>query len=293
MPDSFPVLDSRTDLELATSVVPVLEVSPEGLMPLGTAFFVSSRGILFTARHVVDGWLPEDVPAGDRFGMPDQQLFILVPSGDTSAAQRHRISVIVTQVALDPNRSDVAVLVVDMGGFPSVMRDYLRPLSLAHFRPMVGERSIAIGYAGMAIGDPIDAEAGSPDLQWHQELCLAEGPVEEVHAEGRDGLLAPHPCFSIRSQTDGGMSGGPVVTKNGLGGVLSRGMSPGQLDGEAPYSLASLVSSGYHLGIDLDLGDGLRTHPINELIKAGEIRAEGPATGMQSNGDRLEVLWPD
>ena len=67
--------------------------------------------------------------------------------------------------------------------------------------------------------------------------------------------LAPHPCFEIRIETTGGMSGGPVFTQAGLSGVLSAGAN------DAPYSLASFIATCYQLGIDCDFGDGLRRMP--------------------------------
>jgi hypothetical protein len=247
------------------SVVPVLETTPRGIFALGTAFFVSERGILVTARHVVDGQLDNDVAAGDHLAQSDHRFFVLVPSDVTSQGQRHRASLVVTQVALEARLSDVAILVVDMSQFPVATRQHLKPWRLAHFRPVPGESSWAVGYADMAVGEAIASGPAAGDIEWHQALSREEGPVEEILPRGRDPVMAPHPCFSVSTNTAPGMSGGPVFTSRGIGGVVSIGLS--QSEDLPPYSIAALISSGYHLGVDLDLGRGRRTY-LTPIIHA-------------------------
>src|ERR1700733_13038566 len=163
-----------SDLDLATSVVPILQSRPGGIIPLGTGFFVSARGLLATARHVVDGDLVGDVPTGDVFGPPDSLLFVLVPSGDTPAERNRRTGVPLRQVALHPGKSDVAILIVDMSRFPPSMIQHLRPWTLAHFRPTAGEEAAALGYAGMEVGDFLaTGDAGVTDLEFRQDLRSA------------------------------------------------------------------------------------------------------------------------
>jgi len=283
------IVTGRSEFEFMTSVVPVLETTPRGIVALGTAFFVSERGVLVTARHVVDGRLDDDVAAGDHLGQSDHGLFILVPSDVTSEGQRHRASLVVTQVALEPQLSDVAILVVDMDQFPVATRQHLKPWTLAHFRPIPGESSWAAGYAGMVVGETVASGPSAGDIEWHQALHCEEGPIEEVLPGGRDPVMAPHPCFSVSTNTAPGMSGGPVFTSRGIGGVVSLGMS--QSEELPPYSVAALISSGYHLGVDLVLDGGRRTYLITDLIRMGEIGAVGPATAMVVNDGRLEVVW--
>jgi hypothetical protein len=139
----------------------------------------------------------------------------------------------------------------------------------------------------MKVGEPIDESGQNPDLVWQQQLKMEEGLVGSLYTMGRDSGLAPHPCFEALVQTDPGMSGGPVFTNNGLGGVVSTGMS------NSAYSLASLISTCYHLGVTCDLGDGPREYMFNDLITRGAIAATGPPTGMRSKGERFEVLWND
>jgi hypothetical protein len=209
-PGTVTLLDqvARSELEFMASVVPVVDVTPEGMTPAGTAFFVSELGLLFAARHSVDGFLPADVSVGDHYGHPNERLFILVPSGNTASALHHRTTMLITQIALEPRLSDVAILEVNMETYPAEMRTHFRPWPLAHHRPTTGEDCVVAGYADMKVGELIDATGMSPDLEWQQKLRFAEGVVGNVHPGGRDSLLAPHPCFEVLAASNGGMSGG-------------------------------------------------------------------------------------
>src|SRR5450759_5852322 len=91
---------ARSELEFMASVVPVVDMTPEGMTPVGTAFFVSELGLLIAARHSVDGFLPAEVSAGDHYGRANERLFILVPSGDTPAALHHRTTMSVSYTHL-------------------------------------------------------------------------------------------------------------------------------------------------------------------------------------------------
>lgn len=141
-----------------------MQMSSKGVEALGTAFFVSSRGILLTARHIVDGELSEGVPAGDVTGSPNHGFFVLVPSGVTAQGQRHRTSLRVTQVALEPRTSDVAVILVNMTEFRSSVLPYLKPWPLAHFRPTPGEEAVAVGYQEWRSGPLVTSGAAVPTL---------------------------------------------------------------------------------------------------------------------------------
>jgi hypothetical protein len=281
---------ARSELEFMASVVPVVDMTPEGMTPVGTAFFVSALGLLLAARHSVDGFLPADVSAGDHFGNPSERLFILVPSGNTATALRHRTAMLITQIALEPRLSDVAILEVNMEAYPADTRNHFRPWPLAHHRPTTGEDCVVAGYADMKVGELIDATEMSPDLEWQQRLRFAEGVVGNVHPGGRDSLLAPHPCFEVLAATSGGMSGGPVFTENGIGGVLSRGWNF-QSDGP-PNSLGALIASCYHFEVEVDLGVGRHTYKMSTLIEQGYVVSEGPAIQRRMNEDRVEILWP-
>lgn len=279
----------RTELEFVTSVVPVLEQRSGVIAAMGTAFFVSQQGILLTARHVIDGMFGDDPSPGEHFGEPGHFFFVLVPGGPVPEAISHRESLRVTHISLEPRKSDIAILRVDMSSFPLETLPHLKPWPLAHYRPTLGEECAVFGYAEMAVGQPVDPTGASPDLAWTQRVAAESGLVGNQYPSGRDRSLAPYPCFEVLVPTSPGMSGGPVFTDNGLGGVVSVGTT-GE-EGLEPYSLAALIASCYQLGLQFDLGDGMREHMLNDVIAGGGIVATGPATGMRDLGDRFEVVW--
>jgi hypothetical protein len=64
-----------------------------------------------------------------------------------------------------------------------------------------------------------------PDTtEWTGDLRASQATIEEVHASGRDRVLAPFPCFLTNAYFAPGMSGGPIVSRGGrVVGVVSRG----------------------------------------------------------------------
>ena len=58
----------RDEFETMTCVVPVLDSKNGVMRARGTAFFVSDRGLLITARHVIDEKVPDDVPGATTTG---------------------------------------------------------------------------------------------------------------------------------------------------------------------------------------------------------------------------------
>ncbi|MHB2029814.1 MAG: S1 family peptidase, partial [Acidimicrobiales bacterium] len=220
-PLMYPNFTGRNPLELAASVVPVLRNRNGQIAGCGTAFFVSNDGVLFTAGHVVAANFEGQVKNGIFHGEPGDIYFVAVPGGDSPGELGHLVGVRVEYIAFEPRLSDVAVLRADMSSYPPSTRAHLQAWSLAHFRPVPGEECVVMGYADMRLGDPILTDAANPDFTWTHRLAFEEGEVEELHPAGRDDGAAPYPCFSIGLATSGGMSGGPVFTKDGLVGVIS------------------------------------------------------------------------
>lgn len=140
-------MNARSKLETLTTVVPIAEVHNGEIKSVGTAFFVSEAGLLVTARHVIDGMVPEDAPEGRFLGRHSHKFAIVVPS--TPSEDPDEVTAIrIQQIALDASVSDVAVLRVDMREFPAALLPYLRPWPLAHVRPKSGEECLVIGYPG-------------------------------------------------------------------------------------------------------------------------------------------------
>lgn len=288
----FPGFTGRSVFEFAASVVPVLESKSGVISGCGTAFFISQLGLFLTAGHVVNGEFPHDIEAGDYKGKPGETFFILVPGGDSSEESGHLVGVTVDQIVFEPRLSDIAILHVNMDAVPTSTRRRMIPWPLAHFSPNLDETSVIAGYAEMRTDVPVDEEGLSEPGSWTHKLSFQEGPVLEVHAHGRDRVLAPYPCFDVAIRTSGGMSGGPVFTSQGLVGVISRGW-----DG-FDQSTVALIASCYHLGVDLDRGDGEKTYPMTELIKSHDVLRSGPKVQMRvvefaPDDKRLQVEWPE
>jgi V8-like Glu-specific endopeptidase len=292
VPIRFPVFTGRSVFEFAASVVPVLETRSGVTSGCGTAFLISELGLFLTAGHVVNGEFSHDIEAGDYKGKAGNVFFILVPGGDGAKERGHLVGVTIDQIVFEPRSSDVAILKVDMRKIPPGTRRHMMPWPLAHFKPTVDEKCVVAGYADMRTDVPVDEKGISEPGSWTHTMTFDEGPVLALNPNGKDRLLAPYPCFDVAIATSGGMSGGPVFTEKGLVGVISRGWTG------FDQSTVALISSCYHLGVDLDIGDGEMTHSITDLIKSKDVLASGPKVQMRvvelGNDDtRLQVEWPD
>ena len=161
--DFRPVDPTSPDLRVA--VVPVIVRDERGVRGLGSAFcvamFVSGKALYVTARHVVSDALPEPIPEGyTRVSLSGGELFLLLPGGLGSIAEANALQgVLIEDISLAPNHSDIALVTVDISDFsyPPTTATVFR---LALSRPVIGQKCCAVGYADMASGQPV---AGDPN----------------------------------------------------------------------------------------------------------------------------------
>lgn len=103
--------------------------------------------------------------------------------------------------------------------------------------PFIGERVRAFGYIDSFAHDGLTPEGL---LLLRQDPRLAAGIVEDIYEPKRDSVTLPFPCFGVKANFMGGMSGGPVNNLQGrVCGVVSRGMEA--VDGAPPISYAACI----------------------------------------------------
>lgn len=99
--------------------------------------------------------------------------------------------------------------------------------------PMVGERVDLYGLPSLKRTSAQPDGSATFPIQGR----YTSGQILEVHPDGRDRVMMPGPCFSVKCAAYGGMSGGPVFDSRGyLVGVVST-----SYNGEDPIAYVSLI----------------------------------------------------
>ncbi len=131
--------------------------------------------------------------------------------------------------------------------------------------PTVGTRVFGIGFPNSSVTYPRNVTA-----QLELDPRTAAGTVIEVHHLERDKAMLPFPCFRTNARFDGGMSGGPIFTENGmLCGIVCSNLPPDAPDGEH-VSYGSALWPMLATPISQDSGE---SPPLYEFFQKGQLAA--------------------
>ena len=117
------------------------------------------------------------------------------------------------------NVTELAALRISRSAVPQGELPYL-PIDMYRWRPRVGERVMALGFADLDVDHNL--EGGNRAID--QYMYGSEAEIVEVQpANGSSSR--PWPVFRVEANWPGGMSGGPVFNQDGLAiGLVSTGM---------------------------------------------------------------------
>lgn len=244
---------------LRKAILPVFERKPDGrLVGMGTAVHLDGWGGCLTAEHVVDfvrAFLPEGglnggptmeidpsqhshpvllLGIGVNFGTVAIPDWAFAPISDTLVVARERDDPIAAlqgkrrfEVAQDVARVQVLF-------HPDAYRQpnppQVLPLQLRGWQPAIGEYVLAFGYPELKPSEAMDDSEVRTIIE--DGLQCAYGRITRLFPHGRD-LANPTPVFEVEANWPSGMSGGPVVNKQGnVVGIVSRSLEPdGDLSG--------------------------------------------------------------
>lgn len=218
---NFPELKIPHKSQMNT--MPIICKKDGTIKALGTCFAISSKGLMVTARHVLDevikfqketrdddtAWIgalylsDEEVPSH-----PEEYTRILLPI--ENAWQSDLLDIALLKLELPIH--DVTGAPLPIGMLP------LSPGIPAHEMYCVG-----MGYSALEISE---SDSGLPRI--YQSYHAARGIIEEIYFPRRDRLLN-FPCFLTDARFDLGMSGGPIYYENpGVCGVICSGFNFGE-----------------------------------------------------------------
>lgn len=266
-------------------VMPLFTVRDGNFVPVGTGFVVGGDGLMMTASHVVleaaaaAGHVVRDEPQDLQGG----ELYALYVSDEKHGPNNeHFVG------GLWPVQKSWCDCSLDIGWcwLQRAERDgkpvLFRRMRLSPGLPKVGDEITAFGYHGLS--EPMKTGAdGKRVVTYDQKGSFTTGRIIEIHAERRDSSMLRFPCFRTDARFDPGMSGGPVVNKEGsVCGVIcsSLGVAAGE---EGYISYASLVWPVLGTEIEVAPAEGkpVRATKIEELVRSGYIATDGTETQIR------------
>ena len=245
----------------SSAVVPVVVISPTMIRCIGTAFNISPFGVWVTAGHVMDE--ANDVVTRT----PDSNVALVwVGSGAGESVPDLLGGAIPINFCYRRPGSDLALLRTDLltNGEP-----YRLPhLRLGARMRRVGTPIAGLGYTRFDIeNDTTDADGRRIAVE--SNFHISTGDITRLYPERRDSAMLPSACFETSARFDGGMSGGPVVGKDGwVCGVVSTGGLGSDDEGYTSFASATPVI------FLLELQEGNQSESVYQMVQRGLVIAD-------------------
>lgn len=207
---------ARLNDDVFLGITPIFKVSYSGIVTLiGSGFWVTEKGHLVTAWHVIEDNLDKD-------GVDEGSIYAIQVLPDRSVIPR------TLRKSLKHKSFDIALSeTTGFGGRTPILTTPL-PVTLDH--PKVGSR--IANYAFLSSTQAFDGEKYSgispqkfigtlelPELSVTHNLNFSSrigwGYVTEIYPVSRDSVMLPFPCFQSDMPVYGANSGGPVFDEQG------------------------------------------------------------------------------
>jgi S1-C subfamily serine protease len=263
---------------LRSSVVPLLVREDGGLRGIGSAFPLAATGlkpglVLYaTARHV----------AAELGESGATEMFALLPLDPIAESQL--VTVRVTEAVVMDKTSDAALLLVDLDTASQRLTWQPRGLALTLARPLVGQQTLALGYARHEVGRRLYEDTFS------SALLASVGVIQEIHPQRRDNFMIDYPSFRTDAQYESGMSGGPILAPSGhVMGIVSTGFRLLESGcGEVAYGAQAATL----MELPLPRASGRHGTTFGDLLASGEIRSEPSSVMLTRTDEGLQLNWP-
>ena len=285
---------------LSAGVFPIGVTVEDRFLPLGTAFTISSLGIVASALHNITAALEYDrIGAGFRRNreLPDEMTL-----NDAGLAILHSTMDERGQVSLTiwPLESCNGAPPTDLiFGFPVAQPSLgtLRlPLSFAI--PRVGSKVYCVGYGdmkypdgGISLGD-----IRTGNVEWVNQSALdlrvVEGRVSKILTKGVAKSFPTGPCVLIDGAAEHGQSGGPVLNDDGfVCGVVSAGASLFMSSDASVVSLLyPVLLHPIKFGVQMGPVRINATYPLIDRIAHGDVITDGFETNLPLTEERGQMV---
>jgi hypothetical protein len=235
---------------------------------MGTCFMIAP-GLAVTAKHVLTDDF--DFIVGSDVGPADRGVAVAFATDEPMPRQDKVWGGLlqVDKIVANPDH-DLALMRYAApkihGRFPT-----LPAVRLTLDPPQVGEQVLVLGYS-----ESSSAFRPPNTVELKQKARASRGVIQERHIPGRGPLLMNFPAITGDYPSGGGMSGGPVLTRDGsVCAAVCRALPP-SLDDELWTSSASLLAYLFTMEVEVSLDGGVPcTHSVLELAELGAIPTDG------------------
>lgn len=267
-------------------IMPIIAKVYDRLVPVGTGFLIQAGGLMLTARHVLDAATNEAVRRMTTTGgfAPYVEIYALYVANESHSKGEIGGLWPIDKLWLQ-EQIDVALCRLKPARHKG-KRVTWGQVRLSPGIPKVGDEIWGYGYFGMSGQGAFD-ENSKELIRYRQHSAFTRGVVVEVHPQSRDKGLLPFPCFRTDARFDPGMSGGPVVNKDGaVGGVICSSSPPQDTD-DQHVSYVSMIWPALGMEIEADAQTGSRRR-LFDLANEGYVHTDSTLSQVHVLADSSE-----
>jgi hypothetical protein len=267
------------------SVMPLLTMSGNSLVAIGTGFVITSDGLMMTAAHVIEEAVKQGIPRKRPDGGFDYllQFYALYITNKTDDDSGHYIGgVLPILKAWHSPELDIGYCRL---GSPYGQNGWMPKLPVFRLSPSipaVGENILGCGYYQMngSVGD--QTEDGKLEVDYSQNAAYTRGRIIEVYPQRRDSGMLRFPCFRTDARFDSGMSGGPILNeRGGVCGVICSSL-PADESSPEHISYGSLIWPAFGTPIEVERPEqGSTMTTVYDLAKEGHVAVDETFDSLQ------------
>ncbi|MCL4386443.1 MAG: serine protease [Cyanobacteria bacterium] len=284
---------TRGDL-LHRTVLPIIAMSNNNVIPLGTGFMITNGGMLITARHVIEDFIDKKEIRDFNEPVKNFGLFAIYESDikndctnlspDCYVGGPLRIIKIYANTNLDIALCQLQLMKkIDTG------EQLQCPLVRLNFSiPKKGEKILGVGYCKSEVLQYKYIKKDKQKIKFldysHNFITTGGEIVEYTESQG----IRKFPTFQTTARFDPGMSGGPVFRENGsVFGVICSSQS-NYVDKDGYISWVSDIGPAldYKLDILLEGKKEPQKFSLFELIKMNIIGADDSKNKIKIFADK-------
>jgi len=239
--------DKGNVMDFMPSIVPIVteDKKTKELIFIGTAFFITAKGLLVTAKHcfyhkdkLIDNLRVCYLVPGN--------MFLPIPITTFSLSIQYDVVYFQIQPLVNPEKGELVSFT---------------PLRLTLNKPQIGDQLATFGFANSTIQY---LENGESKKYFNSKSYL--GKYIEYHEKGFS--LLKNPCYQTNIKIAGGASGGPVFDKDGcVFAICSTGYD---LHDESDEEISFVTPLSPTFIMDIETLSG-KIVSVNDLIEANEI----------------------